>query len=125
MCTLFPGYCPSDDDDESADSWTKRDVSAVYTHKRSATSSIAKRGASKKYLITLGEIIVTAVAPAHPSIGSLYTGTNTDQVIRTGFKLAQTYCTTAGLSTFNVPSGTQPYGLSGKFGMETEHPLDV
>ena len=124
MCTLFPGFCPTDDDDESVNSWTKRDTEAVSsTYERPSSLRIAKRGAAKTYAVTLGKAIIEIGAAAYPSIGDLYTGPNVGQVLRTGFKLTTTYCTGPGLATTAIPSGMVT-GLN-KNGFETEHPLDV
>lgn len=126
MCSLFPGFCPTDGDDESANSWTKRDTGALSTsiYERSSLLQISKRGAAKIYPVALGKIIIEIAAAAYPSMGDLYSGINADQVLRTGFRLATTYCTSPGLSTLTITSGVIT-DLYAKYGLEAEHPLDV
>ena len=72
----------------------------------------------------LGEVAIKIVAFNYPSIGKLYIGTNVNQVLRTGFTLATTYCTGPGLTTMTIPSGAIT-SLGTKFRLESEHTLDV
>ncbi|KAJ5185855.1 hypothetical protein N7472_010695 [Penicillium cf. griseofulvum] len=121
MYTLFLGYCPTDNDDESANDRTKRDMVDVTPTQWPATLAIEKRGAAARYVAIAGKVTVEILAAAYPSIGDLFGVKNFNQILRVGFTLAERYCTVPGLSKFTIPSGKTPSGLSG---MHSEHVID-
>lgn len=118
LCKLWPGYCPTDDDDESANSFTpvvKRGVLDL-----TYSNALDKRGNEKSYYPNLLSVIIYSVA--YPLVTELFDLPNAGQVIRSFFQLIQGYCTGTAIRVGNVPGGPNPPGLPD---LQSEHPMDV
>jgi chitinase len=110
LCNVFTGYCPSDTDDESADSWTKRELES--------------RDSGKTYYVDLNGVGIRIIAMAYPTLARMYGLPAAGQVIRSFFRLIQGYCVgpSIDMGTFpgtGVPSSSQLQNL------QAEHPIDV
>lgn len=113
LCSLFPGWCPSDSSDDTFGDYRKR----------SDLMEFDKRGNSEIYRAIIGNIIIEAIAGAYPSIGKLFTVANADQVLRWAFRLNKNYCTSKAMSVSSLPAG--PVAKALYAGLNSEHTIDV
>lgn len=134
LCTLFPGFCPNDNDDQSANNWSKRELDDTPFGDTEPDpdaddidgnfSVLEKRGnptTSVVELTALGLLIRLRFA-GYPSSGSLFRSRNGDQVLRQAFRLNQGRCSSPVITTSNLGPGPSPSGMTGQ---ESEHPVDV
>ena len=125
LCSVLPGFCPSDSDDESANGWIgKRDVAIFHGNNSydEYTNLLEERGDTGVYTAVLytGAVVV-ARAAAYPAIGKLYEVANKNQIINKAFRLIPGYCIGPAVQAIAITAGT-PGAL---FGLQSEHPIDV
>ena len=119
----MPGFCNNDNDDESANGYTKRDLALSKSRSFEHVHVLEERGGSETYRVNLGnDIFMHVIAIAYPAIGSLFGGRNAASILRQFFRLIPGYCTGPSIQTGNIGKGKKPSGLGG---MQTEHPIDV
>ncbi|KAF4160011.1 hypothetical protein CNMCM6936_004140 [Aspergillus lentulus] len=122
LCELLPGYCPNDDDDESADNWTKRDlVQTEVADTCDNPSTLEKRAGSQKRPIDAGSFLFYVIFRGYPSIGNLFNVANAYQVLRRAVWLRSGICTSSSIGLEDVGAGKRPPGMAG---LQTEHPYD-
>ncbi|KAF7171146.1 hypothetical protein CNMCM5623_003575 [Aspergillus felis] len=120
LCTLWPGFCPDDDDDESANNWSKRDLDltpAIYD----TPSGLEKRGGSSKKPIRAGDLLFYLIFRAYPPIGRLYNAANSYQVLRRALWLRSGWCSGSSIQVEDVGAGKKPQNMTG---LQSEHPYD-
>jgi len=121
LCKKLPGFCPNDDDDESANGFTKRDLALFKTTDPKEWHALEERGGSDHYIVVLGYgEIMLIIAIAYPAIGSLFGGRNAAQILREFFRLIPGYCTGPSIQTGPINPGKTDLN-----GFQTEHPIDV
>jgi chitinase len=123
LCKLLPGYCPNDNDDESADDYTKRDFALFDTNNSASWRALEKRGSGDTYYVDIGNNVgIRIIALAYPAIAELFGVENASQVLRRFFRLILGYCTGPSIQEGTIPPGDSPPGLTG---LQAEHPIDV
>ena len=111
LCTLFPGWCPSNSDETS-----------VSYRKRGELNVLEKRGAREKYTLILAGVTIEVLAAAYPSIGNLFTIARAAQVQRWAFWKNKGYCNSRVLSVLSLPTGEVAKALYE--GLNSEHVID-
>ncbi|KAF9249765.1 CAZyme family GH18 [Penicillium roqueforti] len=111
LCTLFPGWCPSNSDETS-----------VSYRKRGELNVLEKRGAREKYTLILAGVTIEVLAAAYPSIGDLFTIARAAQVQRWAFWKNKGYCNSRVLSVLSLPTGEVAKALYE--GLNSEHVID-
>ncbi|KAJ5713915.1 CAZyme family GH18 [Penicillium malachiteum] len=112
LCTLFPGWCPSDSDE----------ISVSYP-KRGELNVLEKRGGGReKYTVLLAGVTIEVIAAAYPPIGKLFTISRAAQVQRWAFWKSKGYCNGGILSVLSLPTGEVARSLYD--GLNTEHAID-
>lgn len=115
LCDSEPGYCPSDDDDESADQFTsKRDL-----------ESLEKRGPAKQYdaLLSAG-LTLRILSRAYPRSGALFNGNAARDVLRSLFRLPIDECAVFRVDQVTLPTGPDP-PFPPNTRPQTEHLIDA
>ncbi|KAI9823661.1 MAG: hypothetical protein M1826_007679 [Phylliscum demangeonii] len=122
LCKLLPGYCPNDDDDESANPLTKRALALLDPRDSGSGRALEKRGSDTPYYVNLGNNVgFTIIAIAYPAIAELFGVPSASLVLRRFFRLIAGYCVGPSIQEGTVPPGGRPSGLTG---LQTEHPID-
>lgn len=133
LCKTLPGFCPSDTDDESANSWIgKRDLDRIhlnmtedeyddYVDEYDDYVELTKRAPVEYKAVLYNGAVVIVTAAAYPPIGKLFTVANNNQVIRQAFRLIPGYCIGPSIQTVAITVGTA--GILA--GLQSEHPIDV
>lgn len=133
LCSAIKGFCPNDDDDESANGRElKRDL-VDYMRTNSTDldandddlwSLFDKRGAPTNYKSVLASgVVITTVSAAYPSIGRLYKVANAAKVLKKSFKTAKGYCLSGSAAV--VVENLLSTGSSALATLQSEHPFDV
>ncbi|THX54883.1 glycoside hydrolase [Aureobasidium pullulans] len=132
LCKTLPGFCPSDTDDESANSWIgKRDLDRIhlnmtedeyddYVDEYDDYVELTKRAPVEYKAVLYNGAVVIVTAAAYPPIGKLFTVANNNQVIRQAFRLIPGYCIGPSIQTVAITVGTA--GIL--TGLQSEHPID-
>jgi chitinase len=127
LCTVLPGFCPSDTDDESANGWVgKRDLERLYANMTDDdyddyVHGLTKRAPTTYRAVLYNGAIVVITAAAYPPIGKLFTVANNNQVIREAFRLIPGYCIGPSMQSIALTVGA----AGALTGLQAEHPIDV
>lgn len=123
LCATLPGYCPTDNDDESANSWTKWNPTLGDTDLFEPPVPLEKQENEQAYDLVLAALLtLQIIAAAYPRIDQLYVGRNADAVLLDSFLYTQGDCVGPAVAEASVPSGSRPLP-QGTF--QTEHVMDV
>lgn len=124
LCTELPGFCPANDDDESADNWVKKDL-IPYPGGEYGDNvpSFEKRGKKQTYTLVIDQLTITIIAAAYPSLTQLFGPRYAAQALRSWFRLMTGACvgptiTRGSFFGSSVPSKPQLRDL------QAEHVID-
>ncbi|KAA6411805.1 MAG: hypothetical protein FRX48_03955 [Lasallia pustulata] len=120
--SLLYGYCPNDDDDESADDYTERDLALFDTNNSGTWRALEKRVSGRTYYVNIGNNVgIRIISLAYPAIAELFALENTSQILRLFFRLILGYCTGPSIQEGTTPPGNNPPGLNG---LQADHSID-
>jgi hypothetical protein len=134
LCSAIEGFCPDDEDDESANGRDelKRDLLHLFSSNITEVdamddelwSHLEKRAGPVTYksVLASGVVIATVSAP-YPSIGRLYKVANAAKVIKKSFKTIKGQCL-SGAAAVAVENLINT-GSSALATLQSEHPIDV
>ena len=114
------GFCTNDGNPGIAAN--KRDLSSLESKSTQSMHLLEKRG-QREYVAHLPngiDFVIFAIVVN--AIGSLFSGRNAGQVLRTQFRLRPGTCIGPAIDLILIPAGPNPPGLNGD---QTEHPLEV
>ncbi|GKZ21587.1 hypothetical protein AbraCBS73388_007488 [Aspergillus brasiliensis] len=121
LCKTFPGYCSTDDNDEGANDWAKRDLALFKASDKSLL--FEKRGNAETYYPKHIRG-VRVIAWAYPALRALYNEYPAlYQILRRWFRLIPGYC--VGPSINSGPFARENQVPSSDLAdLEAEHPID-
>jgi chitinase len=134
LCSAVEGFCPDDEDDESANGRDelKRDLLGLFSNNITDVdamddewwSQFDKRAGPVPYQSVLASgVVITTLSVPYPSIGRLYKVANAGKVIKKSFKTAKNFCLSGAAAV--VVENLLSTGQSALATLQSEHPIDV
>lgn len=124
LCTELTGFCPNNEDDESADYWTKRDlIPKPRGEYGDNLPSFEKRGKKKTYKIEINQLTLTIIAAAYPSLKQLFGPRYAASALRAWFRLMTGRCIGPSIDVGTFPGSNIPSKI--QLGdLQAEHVID-
>lgn len=124
LCTEMSGFCPVDDDDESADNWVKKDL-IPYPDGEYGDNlpSFEKRGKKETFTLNIDQLTLVIIAAAYPSLRDLYGVRYAAQALRSWFRLMTGVCIGPTVDRGNFPGSSVPSKIQLR-DLQSEHVID-
>ncbi|KAB8227369.1 uncharacterized protein BDW43DRAFT_323913 [Aspergillus alliaceus] len=119
LCTMDSEYCG-----ESSSDFVKRDVGVLETQELAVTvkkQGLEKRAGKDISIIKVGDIAITIIIAAYPSIGEIWTITKAARVLKKAFLTRTGYCGGSVMDVRDLPALPTKEQYSG---LDVEHPMD-
>ncbi|KAF2719530.1 glycoside hydrolase family 18 protein [Polychaeton citri CBS 116435] len=124
LCTLLPGFCPNDNDDESANGWSKRSITSPTNDSYGEIHVLEERGGAETYYPP-GVSGTRIIAVAYPLLTELFGYDVGAHILREFIVLIRGYCTGRSVDEQPwAPGLTEDQFRVQQRGFEAEHPID-